>query len=258
MWWDIDGSLIQSNGDLVPPQSLINSLSTVLAGLKVATTNTTLVFAAQSGAAVYLPAYRAASISLQGQTTQGIPYFEAILLCGSTPGRPCINAKIGMLEEGFDPISAILIYFGNPCANSTLSATGVNVAQQIATAQGYIAAGEIGAGGAPSPYPIFSPVVSYFGGMYGYYGAVKTGGPNDIKDLPGHSRRNPIDVDAGNISFGITCPYGAAFCQFAAGVAQTMAGDPDFRGTLITGFDTPSDNAAIQIGQAMRAAGCHE
>ncbi len=142
----------------------------------------------------------------------------------------------------------------NPCANATLSAAGVNPQQQIATAQGFIAAGKIGA----NATPYANPILSFFGGMYGYYNAVKTGGPNDIKNLPGHSGRNPIDVDAGNISFGITCPYGAGFCQFAAGLAQTLGGHPNPNGILATGFDTPSDNAGIRIGQAMRAAGCHE
>jgi len=33
---------------------------------------------------------------------------------------------------------------------------------------------------------------------------------------------------------------------------------PDPNGTLKIGFDTVSDNAAIVVGQAMRAAGCHE
>jgi len=142
----------------------------------------------------------------------------------------------------------------NPCANATLSAAGVSPQQQIATAQGFIAAGKIGA----NATPYANPILSFFGGMYGYYDAVKTGGPNDIKNLPGHSGQNPIDVDAGNISFGITCPYGAGFCQFAAGLAQTLGGHPNPNGTLATGFDTPSDNAGIRIGQAMRAAGCHE
>jgi len=142
----------------------------------------------------------------------------------------------------------------NPCANATLSAAGVNVQQQIATAQGFITAGKIGA----NATPYANPILSFFGGMYGYYNAVKTGGPNDIKNLPGHSGQSPIDVDAGNISFGITCPYGAGFCQFAAGLAQTLGGHPNFNGTLGTGFDTPSDNVDIRVGQAMRAAGCHE
>ncbi|NYF78152.1 RHS repeat domain-containing protein [Granulicella arctica] len=129
----------------------------------------------------------------------------------------------------------------NPCANSTLAAAGVNANQQIATAQSYIL---------NSAGP--------FGSLTAYAAAVGTGGPNDIKNLPGHSPQNPIDVAAGNISFGITCPFGAGFCQFAAGLAQTLSGNPNFNGTLATGFDTPSDNAGIRIGQAMRAAGCHE
>jgi len=88
--------------------------------------------------------------------------------------------------------------------------------------------------------------------------AVGTGKPNDIKDLPGHSRNNKTDVDAGNISYGITCPFGTGFCQFMAGAYQTLGGNPNFKGTLATGLDTPEDNAGIRVGQAMRAAGCHE
>ena len=129
-----------------------------------------------------------------------------------------------------------------PCFNSTLTAAGIDARQQIATAQTYIG---------------WSRYFGY-GDLIGYYNAVHTGGPNDIKDLPGHSRNNPVDVDAGNISFGITCPFGAGFCQFAAGFAQTMSGYPNFKGTLATGFDTPADNAGIRVGQAMRVAGCHE
>lgn len=60
----------------------------------------------------------------------------------------------------------------NPCANSTLTAAGTSAQQQIATAQGFIAAGQVGAGA--NPYA--NPVLSFFGGMYGYYEAVKTGG----------------------------------------------------------------------------------
>jgi hypothetical protein len=44
----------------------------------------------------------------------------------------------------------------NPCANATLSAAGVNTQQQITTAQGYIAAGQIGASATPYPNPITS------------------------------------------------------------------------------------------------------
>jgi hypothetical protein len=96
------------------------------------------------------------------------------------------------------------------------------------------------------------------GGMFGYYNAVKPGGPNDIKSQPGHSGKNPVDVAAGNISYGITCPYGARFCQFAAGAAQTAEGQPNLQGSLASGFDSPVDNENIQVGQKMRAAGCHE
>ncbi len=97
-----------------------------------------------------------------------------------------------------------------------------------------------------------------FSNLSAYAGTVETGGANDIKDLPGHSPQNPIDVDAGNISYGITCPFGQGVCQFFAGLAQTLALNPNFKGSLRTGFDTPSDNAQIRVGQAMRAAGCHE
>jgi hypothetical protein len=103
-------------------------------------------------------------------------------------------------------------------------------------------------------------VTQFVGGMVGYYFAVHTGGPNDIKNQPGPGYQNQIGVDSGNISFGITCPYGAAFCQAAAGGAQFFAallGNATF-GSPSTFMDTPSDNASIKVGQAMRAAGCHE
>jgi RHS repeat-associated protein len=129
----------------------------------------------------------------------------------------------------------------DPCANQTLAQAGVNARQQIAQAQSAML---------NSPGP--------FGDLSAYGGTVGTGGPNDIKNLPGHSPQNPIDVAAGNISYGITCPFGAGLCQFAAGFAQTLGGNPDFKGSLKTGFDTPADNAQIRTGQAMRAAGCHE
>jgi hypothetical protein len=96
----------------------------------------------------------------------------------------------------------------------------------------------------------------FTGALAGYGALVKTGGPQDVKNQPGPGTYQQR-VDAGNISYGITCPFGAAFCQFAAGMAQTLAGRPDPNGTLKTGFDTPSDNASIRQGQAMRAAGCH-
>jgi hypothetical protein len=151
----------------------------------------------------------------------------------------------------------------NPCADPTLAAAGTTAQEQITTAQGYMAAGSASGSLAGTPAfdgnPLTGALGSFSGSLLGYYEAVHTGGPNDIKNLPGHSPQNPIDVKAGNISFGTTCPFGASVCQFAAGFAQSViARNPDFSGTLATGFDTPADNAAIQTGQAMRAAGCHE
>jgi hypothetical protein len=137
-----------------------------------------------------------------------------------------------------------------------LAAAGTTAQQQIATAQGYISAGKLGA----SATPYANSVLSFFGGMYGYYEAVKTGGPNDIKNQSGPGYQNQVGIDAGNISFGVTCPYGALFCQYAAGQAQYAAallGKASF-GSPFTFMDTPSDNASIKVGQAMRAAGCHE
>jgi len=82
---------------------------------------------------------------------------------------------------------------------------------------------------------------------FGYHEAVHTRGPNHIKYQPGPGYRNGLGVDAGNISFGITCPFGDGFYQLAAGLAQTLlSGNPDFDGTLSSGFDTRSDNASIQ------------
>jgi hypothetical protein len=137
------------------------------------------------------------------------------------------------------------------CGSNTLTGAGTTAQQQIVTAQGYIAAGQVGGS-------VRGLITSFLGGMYGYDNAVKTGGPNDIKNQPGPGYHNQVGVDAGNLSFGITCPYGAGFCQFAAGLAQTLSGNPNSAGTLATGFDTPSDNAFIRQGQAMRADGCHE
>jgi RHS repeat-associated protein len=135
----------------------------------------------------------------------------------------------------------------NPCANATLTATGVNAKQNIAQAKKWIAAGSVVGS------LVLNPLA---GALAGYAALVGSGEPQDVKNQPGpgtHQQR----VDAGNISFGITCPFGAQFCQFAAGAAQTLAGHPDPKGNLSSGFDTPSDNASIQQGQAMRAAGCH-
>ena len=140
----------------------------------------------------------------------------------------------------------------NPCTNSTLTAAGTTAQQQIATAQSFIAAGS--AGGSTA-----GPLGSAAGSLYGYYSAVETGGPNDIKDLPGPGFQNRVGIDAGNISFGVTCPFGATACQVGAGLAQfgaALFGKATF-GSPRTFMDSPGDNASIKIGQAMRAAGCH-
>ena len=139
------------------------------------------------------------------------------------------------------------------CGSNTLAGAGTSAQQQIATAQGYIAAGKAAVSGLPG-----GAITQFFGGMAGYFFAVHTGGPNDIKNQPGSGQHNRLGVDAGNLSYGITCPYGAGFCQFAAGLAQTLGGHPDPNGPLSTGFDTPSDNLWIRYGQAMRKGGCHE
>jgi len=105
--------------------------------------------------------------------------------------------------------------------------------------------------------PYTNPLGGLVGALYAYDVLVRTDGPQDVKSHPGPGTPKQR-VDAGNISFGVTCPFGAGFCQFAAGAAQTMDLHPDRNGTLKTGFDTVYDNAAIVVGQAMRAAGCHE
>ena len=139
------------------------------------------------------------------------------------------------------------ILIPDPCANSTLTAAGVNVRKSIAQANRRTVAGAF-LGLLVSGDPIS-------GALAGYASAVHTGGPQDYKDSQGpgtHAQR----VDAGNISYGVTCQFGTHFCQFAAGAAQTISLHPDPNGTLRTGFDTPSDNSSIRQGQAMRAAGC--
>lgn len=136
----------------------------------------------------------------------------------------------------------------NPCYNKALAAVGpAQVRQRITTAKQQTLVGAL-----------FGP----FGALFAYGQLVHTGGPQDDKNLSQNKSvlNGPYSnaVQAGNISFGLTCPFGAAFCQFAAGAAQTLGGNPNFSGTRKTGYDTPSDNAQIQQGQAMRAAGCHE
>ena len=134
----------------------------------------------------------------------------------------------------------------NPCANGALIAAGVNPRQNIAQANRWIAAGTLIGMQLGQPVP---------GALLGYAALVGTGGLQDVKNQQGPGTMQQR-VDAGNINYGITCPFGAGFCQFAAGLAQTLAGHPDPNGTPQTGFDTPSDNASIRQGQAMRAAGC--
>lgn len=153
------------------------------------------------------------------------------------------------------PITAVISPIPNdPCYNSALASVGVGPAQlrqRIKTANNQSL---VGAG---LGMLIGNPNV---GALIAYARLVHTGGPQDDKNLSqNHSVFGPPPnaVAAGNISFGVTCPFGAAACQFAAGLAQTLSGHPDPKGTLATGFDTPSDNAQIKQGQAMRAAGCH-
>jgi hypothetical protein len=104
----------------------------------------------------------------------------------------------------------------DPCYNKALAAVGVGpdqVRQSIKTAKENIIVGAL-----------FGP----FGALFAYGQLVHTGGPQDDKNLPQNKSvlngpySNP--VQAGNIGFGITCPFGAAFCQFAAGLAQILGG----------------------------------
>lgn len=141
-----------------------------------------------------------------------------------------------------------------------MTAAGTSAQRQIATAQGYIAAGKVGGStfGAGTPGgALFGLVGSAAGSLYGFYSAVRTGGPNDIKNQPGPGYQNQVGIDAGNISFGVTCPFGAFTCQLGAGLAQTFGKDHN-PGPASSYFDSPGDNASIKIGIAMRKAGCHE
>jgi hypothetical protein len=90
-----------------------------------------------------------------------------------------------------------------------------------------------------------------------YASLVHSTGPQDDKNQPGPGTQQQR-VDAGNISFGVTCPFGEKFCQFAAGLAQfkdALLGNASF-GSIRTFMDSPGDNASIKVGQAMRRAGC--
>ena len=121
-----------------------------------------------------------------------------------------------------------------------------------------------------SLWGVNNPSLSPVGSLLGYYEAVHTGGPNDVKNQPGpgYGADNQIGIAAGNVSFGITCPFGATFCQAAAGLAQGASGVINVvsggryghgrPGPISTFFDSPKDNFQIRIGQAMRMAGCHE
>src|SRR5205814_5837651 len=104
---------------------------------------------------------------------------------------------------------------------------GVNIRHNITFANTVVSAGYDAAG--------------LLGALAGYYLVVHTTGPQDVKNQPGPGTKKQRR-DAGNISFGVTCPFGARFCQFAAGFAQSLSGHPAFTGPLATGFDTPSDN----------------
>jgi hypothetical protein len=146
---------------------------------------------------------------------------------------------VNLLEDG-DQTS-------DPCTNSTLSATGVNIYHQLATVKAATA----------FPSSARNPASTLLNDLVQFAYLVNTNEPFDYKNQTGPGTRQQR-VDAGNIAYGVSCPFETQFCQFAAGAAQTLSGSPDPSGTLLTGFDTPSDNASIRIGQAMRAAGCHE
>ncbi len=181
----------------------------------------------------------------------------------ANPGPPASTGPQGPQGSGAPATTGQQGLPNDPCANPSLAAAGVDARQQIANAQALIAAGNIGA---TSAYPN----LGILGQLYGYYLAVHTGGPNDIKNQPGpgYGASNQVGIAAGNISFGITCPFGAKFCQAAAGLAQGASGALNIvsrgkwghgrPGPINTYFDSPSDNQQILTGQAMRSAGCHE
>ena len=168
---------------------------------------------------------------------------------GATSGSGAANSCAGPNP----PVPCANAANNDPCANSTLSAAGVNIRQNIAEAQTTISLGRMmGVSGGSYNYAIGT-----LGALFNYAMLVGTGGPQDVKNHSGPGTFQQR-VDAGNISFGVTCSFGQTFCQLAAGLAQTFSGHPDPSGTLRTAFDTPRDNAGIQVEQAMRAAGCHE
>ena len=166
-------------------------------------------------------------------TTSPLPPVETL----QSPGTGAVSPVTAPTYAG----SASAYNVNNPCFNLTLLAAGVNINQRNTITKYTVLAGS------------FAGVAGALG-AFGYL--VHSGGPYDDKNHSGPGTPSQR-VAAGNISYGVTCPFGAGFCQFAAGAAQTAAGEPDPNGTLSTGYDTPSDNASIKIGQAMRAAGCH-
>jgi hypothetical protein len=104
---------------------------------------------------------------------------------------------------------------------------------------------------------VLSDVGKSAGSLVGYFEAVHTRGPNDIKNQPGPGYHNQTGVGAGNKLWRymhiwyLLLPVRRWSCT--DGKRQ-----PEFYGTLATGFDTPSDNASIRQGQIMRASECHE
>jgi hypothetical protein len=145
------------------------------------------------------------------------------------------------------------------CANSALSAAGVDIVDRIAKTNALLAA----------DYDLAAKSNGQANGavmaLMTYYSLVHTGGPQDDKNHPGPGTQQQR-IDAGNVSFGVTCPFGATFCQAAAGAAQAYSGLLNIvsfgkfghgrPGPASTFFDSPSDNASIKVGQAMRAVGC--
>ena len=151
----------------------------------------------------------------------------------------------------------------DPCANNTLAAAHVNIHNNIRQASKHALVG--GALGALAGVTI--PGLNFrTGSLFAYAQLVNTNGVQDIKNQPGPGYQNSLGVAAGNISFGVTCPFGAIFCQAAAGAAQTgsailgKASGGRFGGGTIgparTFFDSPNDNQQVREGQAMRAQGC--
>ena len=97
-----------------------------------------------------------------------------------------------------------------------------------------------------------NPASGFINALLNFAALVQTGGPYDYKNQsgPGTSTQR---TDAGNIAYGVSCPFGNLFCQAAAGLNQLWRGDA---GPASSMFHDPRDHAMIQQGQAMKAAGC--